>query len=405
MEDLKKAYICDGIRTPFGRYGGGLAEIRTDDLAALTLKELLKRNPQISTENIDEVILGCANQSGEDNRNVARMSLLLAGISHTVPGMTVNRLCASGLEAVAIAARQIRVGEAELILAGGVESMTRSPFVIGKSEGPFGRHQKMEDTTMGWRFINPRLKTLYGVDSMPETGENVAEQFAVSRADQDAFALRSQQRYASAYERGIFRDELFSLELAPKKGQKETRVFDRDEHPRETSLEALGKLRGVVKENGSVTAGNSSGINDGAVGLLIASSEAVKKYNLKPLARIVTAAATGVLPRIMGMGPVSAVKKILNQSGLTLKDIQLIELNEAFASQSIAVLRELGIPEDAEYVNPHGGAISLGHPLGASGARLILTAALELRRRQGRYAICTLCVGVGQGSALLLERV
>jgi len=409
MTTGKNAYICDGIRTPFGRYGGSLAPLRTDDLAALTLQQLMKRNSQIEAAAIDEVILGCANQSGEDNRNVARMALLLAGIPHSVPGITVNRLCASGLDAVIAASRQIRAGEADLILAGGVESMTRSPFVIGKSESAFGRMQKMEDTTMGWRFINPRLKELYGVDTMPQTGEHVAREFNISRADQDAFALRSQERYAVAHSQGIFKHELFSVELPPVKGQSEPRFFDKDEYPRDTSLEALAKLKGVVESHGTgpstVTAGNSSGINDGAVGLVIASEEAIKKYSLKPRARIVSAAAAGVLPKIMGMGPVPAVNKVLAQSKLKLKDIGIIELNEAFASQAVAVLRELGLPDDAEFVNPHGGAIAIGHPLGASGARLALHASLELHRRETRYALCTLCVGVGQGAALLLERV
>lgn len=401
----KKVYICDGLRTPFGKYGGSLSHVRTDDLAAIPIKKLMERHPEIDPSLIDEVILGCANQSGEDNRNVARMALLLAGLPETVPGITVNRLCASGLEAIADGARKIRLGESDLIIAGGVENMTRSPFVMGKSEMAFGRTQKLEDTTMGWRFINPLMKEKYGVDTMPQTGENVAKEFNISRADQDAFALRSQERTARAQEKGIFNEEICSVELPKVKGQAEPQFFSVDEHPRATSIPALAKLKGVVTPDGTVTAGNASGVNDGAVALLLASEEAVKKYKLKPIARILGSAAKGVQPRIMGMGPVPAVNKLLSQHKLKISDIDVIELNEAFASQSIAVLRELKLPEDGEFINANGGAIALGHPLGASGARIVLHAALELRRRGGRYAIATMCVGVGQGSAMLIERV
>lgn len=403
---VKQAYIVDGIRTPFGRYGGGLSSIRADDLAALPLKHLLQKHSHIDWGHLDEVILGCANQAGEDNRNIARMALLLAGIPHTVPGITVNRLCASGLEAVSWAGRQIRAGEADLILAGGVESMTRAPYVLGKAETPFSRHQKVEDTSMGWRFINPQLKAKYGVESMPETAEIVAQEFKIPREAQDAFAYRSQKRAEEARVRGVFQEEIIPVSLPLVKGKKELQTFSYDEQVRETTIEGLAKLKGIVHPEGTVTAGNSSGINDGAVALLIASEEALKRYSLNPLARIVKATASGVLPKIMGMGPVPAVKKLLEQNKIKLTQVDLIELNEAFAAQAIAVLRELSLPENADFINPHGGAISLGHPLGASGARLALHASLELKRRpSARYAICTLCVGVGQGAALLLERV
>lgn len=394
----KYAYICDGIRTPFGKFGGGLAKVRADDLAAIPLSHLMKHNPLIDFGSIDEVILGCANQSGEDNRNVARMALLLAGLPDSVPGITVNRLCASGLEAVAYASRNIRLGESNLVIAGGVESMTRAPYVIGKSENAFGRTQKLEDTTMGWRFINPLMKDKYGVDTMPQTGERVAKEFNISRESQDAFAYRSQQRYAKALEQGLFKNEICSVQV-------NDQILEQDEHPRSTSMEALSKLKGIVEVGGTVTAGNSSGINDGSVGMLIASEEAIKKYNLKPIARIIGSQAAGVRPNIMGIGPVPAVNKLLISHNLKISNIDVIELNEAFASQALAVLRSLSLPEDGDFINPNGGAISLGHPLGASGARITLHAALELKRRGGRYAIATMCVGVGQGSAILLERV
>lgn len=405
MSETQYAYLCDGVRTPFGRYGGGLANIRTDDLAALTIKELLSRATNVHLEKIDDVILGCANQSGEDNRNIARMATLLSGLPPSVPGMTLNRLCASGLDAIITASRNVRTKEAHLIIAGGVESMTRSPFVIGKSESAFGRGQTLEDTTMGWRFINPQLRSLYGVETMPQTAENVAKDFAISRQDQDAFALRSQERYARAYEKGYFLQEVFSVPLPLEKNQTDVNFFSKDEQPRHTSLELLAKLKGVISKEGTVTAGNSSGINDGAVAMFIASEKAIKEFNLNPLARIVSGTALGVLPRIMGIGPVPAIQKILSMASLSLSDMDVIEVNEAFAAQAVAVLRELGLPDNVEHVNPNGGAIALGHPLGASGARLALHAAKELQRRKGRYALCSLCVGVGQGSALLLERV
>ena len=392
------AYICDGIRTPFGKYGGALSHVRADDLAAIPLMELVRRNSQIDFTGLDEVLLGCANQAGEDNRNVARMALLLAGLPETVPGVTINRLCASGLEAIAMGARNIRLGEGELIIAGGVESMTRAPYVLGKSGKPFGRNQKLEDTTMGWRFINPRMKEMYGVDTMPQTGEQVAKEFKISREDQDKFSLRSQERYARAYENGIFKEEVCQVET-------EGGLFEKDEHPRSTSMEKLSKLKSIVGPGGTLTAGNSSGINDGAAALLLASESMVKRYNLKPIVRILGATSAGVTPSIMGIGPISAMNKILVQNKLKISDLDVIELNEAFASQSLAVLRSLGVPEDGDFINANGGAIALGHPLGASGARITLHAALELRRRQGRYAVATMCVGVGQGSALLMERV
>ncbi|MCS6944756.1 MAG: 3-oxoadipyl-CoA thiolase [Sutterellaceae bacterium] len=400
---MNEAFICDAVRTPFGRYGGALAQVRTDDLAALPLAALRQRNPRVDWERVDDVIYGCANQAGEDNRNVARMALLLAGLPQSVPGTTVNRLCGSSLDALATAARAIKAGEAELVVAGGVESMTRAPFVMPKAETAFARATAVYDTTIGWRFVNPKMQAQYGIDSMPETAENVAAEFGIARADQDAFALRSQQRYAAAHAAGRFRDELIPVPLPGKKG--ETVVFDKDEHPRETSLEALAKLKGVVRPDGTVTAGNASGVNDGAAAILVASEAAARRYDLVPRARIVAAAVAGVPPRIMGIGPAPATQKLLARTGLALGAIDVIELNEAFAAQALAVTRQLGLPDDAEHVNPNGGAIAIGHPLGASGARIAMTAMYELRRRGGRYALATMCIGVGQGIALLLERV
>jgi len=399
-QSTQAAYICDAIRTPFGRYGGALAAVRPDDLAVYPLKALLARNPTLDPAAIDDVILGNVNQAGEDNRNVARMSLLLAGIPQEVPGMTVNRLCASGMEAVSVAARAIAAGEASVLLAGGVESMSRAPFVISKSDGPFSRNQKFEDSTLGWRFVNPRMKDLYGVDSMGETAENVAAEWGISRADQDAFALRSQQRCAAATERGLFAEEITPVPI-PKKDP-----VTQDEHPRpDTTAEGLAKLKPVMRPDGTVTAGNASGINDGASALLIASESAAVRYVLKPRARIVGTAVAGVAPRVMGIGPVPATKKILERLGLAIGQMDVIELNEAFAAQGVAVLRGLGLPDDAPNVNPNGGAIALGHPLGASGGRLITTAIYQLERTGGRYALCTMCIGVGQGIAMVIERV
>ncbi|VUS78539.1 3-oxoadipyl-CoA thiolase [Klebsiella spallanzanii] len=400
---MNQAFICDAVRTPFGRFGGALATLRADDLAALPLKALLERNPGLNPARIDDVIYGCANQAGEDNRNVARMALLLAGLPESVPGSTVNRLCGSSLDAIGIAARAIKSGETQLMIAGGVESMSRAPFVMGKAESAFSRTMQMEDTTIGWRFINPQMKALYGVDSMPETAENVAGDFAISRVDQDAFALRSQLRTATAQEAGRFADELIAVSVPQRKG--EALLFTRDEHPRSTTAEALAKLRGVVRAEGTVTAGNASGVNDGACALLLASEQALAANDLQPLARVVGVATAGVAPRIMGFGPAPAVRKVLAQTGLTLGQMDVIELNEAFAAQALAVTRELGLPDDAPHVNPNGGAIALGHPLGASGGRLAMTAAYQLRRTGGRYALCTMCIGVGQGIALIIERV
>jgi acetyl-CoA acyltransferase len=399
-----EAFICEAVRTPIGRYGGALAAVRADDLAAIPIAALLERQPALDPAAIEEVFLGCANQAGEDNRNVARMAALLAGLPVSVPGATVNRLCGSGLDAVALAARTIRAGEAQLAIAGGVESMSRAPFVMPKADGAFSRNAEIFDTTIGWRFINPRLKERYGVDSMPETGENVAAQFNIARADQDRFALRSQQRAAAAAARGFFASELVPVKIAQRKGQ--PLVVLRDEHPRpETTLEQLAALPTPFRANGTVTAGNASGVNDGACALLIASGSAVRRWNLTPRARIVAAATAGVEPRIMGMGPVPATRKVLALARLELAQLDVIELNEAFASQALAVLRELGLPEDAAHVNPNGGAIALGHPLGASGARLATTATWQLQASGGRYALCTMCIGVGQGIALVLERV
>ncbi|MFW1844878.1 3-oxoadipyl-CoA thiolase [Acinetobacter pittii] len=401
---MKNAYIIDAIRTPFGRYAGGLAPVRADDLGAVPIKALMQRNPNVDWEQVDDVIYGCANQAGEDNRNVGRMSALLAGLPYQVPATTINRLCGSSLDAIAIAARAIKAGEANLVIAGGVESMSRAPYVMGKSDSAFGRNQKIEDTTMGWRFINPKLKELYGVDTMPQTAENVAEQFNVNRADQDQFALVSQQRTASAQAKGFFSKEIVAVEIPQRKG--DAVVIDTDEHPRaSTTLEALSKLKPVVKADGSVTAGNASGINDGAAALLIASDEAVQAYNLKPRAKIIASTAVGVEPRIMGFAPAPAIKKLLKQANLTLEQMDVIELNEAFAAQALAVTRDLGLPDDSNKVNPNGGAIALGHPLGASGARLVTTALNQLEQTGGRYALCSMCIGVGQGIALIIERV
>ncbi|MCU4328222.1 3-oxoadipyl-CoA thiolase [Acinetobacter pittii] len=400
---LKNAYIIDAIRTPFGRYAGGFAPVRTDDLGAVPIKALMQRNPNVDWEQVDDVIYGCANQAGEDNRNVGRMSALLAGLPYQVPATTINRLCGSSLDAIAIAARAIKASEANLVIAGGVESMSRAPYVMGKSDSAFGRSQKIEDTTMGWRFINPKLKELYGVDTMPQTAENVAEQFNVNRADQDQFALASQQRTASAQAKGFFSKEIVAVEIPQRKG--DAVVIDTDEQPRASTLEGLSKLKPVVKADGSVTAGNASGINDGAAALLIASDEAVQAYNLKPRAKIIASTAVGVEPRIMGFAPASAIKKLLKQANLTLEQMDVIELNEAFAAQALAVTRDLGLPDDSNKVNPNGGAIALGHPLGASGARLVTTALNQLEQTGGRYALCSMCIGVGQGIALIIERI
>lgn len=400
---MSEAFICDAVRTPIGRYAGALANVRTDDLAAIPLRALKKRNPKVDWDALDDLVMGCANQAGEDNRNVARMAALLAGFGETAPGTTVNRLCGSGMDAATIAARAIKAGEADLIIAGGVESMSRAPFVMGKAETAFSRSAEVFDTTIGWRFVNPLLKAQYGIDSMPETAENVAEEFNVSRADQDAFALRSQSRAAAAQKSGRFAAEIVPVSIPQRKG--EPVIVDTDEHPRATSMEALSSLKPFVKKDGSITAGNASGVNDGAAALIIASEAAVMKYALTPRARFVAGAVVGVPPRIMGIGPAPASKKVLAKSGLSLSDVGVIEINEAFASQSLATLRELGLPDDAEHVNPNGGAIALGHPLGMSGARLILTATEELRLRSARYALCAMCIGVGQGIASVIERV
>jgi 3-oxoadipyl-CoA thiolase len=401
---MQDAFICDAVRTPFGRYGGSLAAVRADDLAALPIAALMARNPGVDWARVDDLYFGCANQAGEDNRNVGHMAGLLAGLPVDVPGNTINRLCGSSLDAVGTGARAIKAGEANLIIAGGAESMTRAPFVMGKAESAFSRAGKIEDTTMGWRFVNPLLKAMHGVDSMPETAENVARDFNVNRADQDAFALRSQQRWARANAAGLFKNEIVHVTLHSKKG--ESRVFDTDEHPRpDTTIEGLAKLKGVVTPDGTVTAGNASGINDGAGAILIASGAAAGQYGLTPRARIVGMATVGIAPRIMGFGPAPATKKVLAMTGLTIGQMDVVELNEAFASQSLAVLRDLGLPDDAAHVNPHGGAIAVGHPLGASGARLVAAAVNELHRIGGRYALCTMCIGVGQGIALIIERV
>ena len=401
---MTDAFIVDAIRTPFGRFGGALATVRADDLAALPIAALIDRNPTVDWSKVDDVYYGCANQAGEDNRNVARMAALLAGLPPSVPGTTINRLCGSSLDAVGMAARAIRTGEAHLIIAGGVESMTRAPFVMGKADTAFSRTAKIEDTTIGWRFVNPKMKAQYGIDSMPETAENVAKQFGVSREDQDAFALRSQQRWAAANAAGVFKEEIVPVTLHGKKG--ESRVFDTDEHPRpDVSLEGLARLKGVVTPDGSVTAGNASGVNDGACALLLASSAAIEQYGLRPRARVLGMTSVGLEPRIMGFGPAPATKKLLAMTGLTIEQMDVIELNEAFASQGLAVLRDLGLRDDDPRVNPNGGAIALGHPLGASGARLVTAAVNQLHRTGGRYALCTMCIGVGQGIALIVERV
>jgi acetyl-CoA acyltransferase len=397
------AFICDAIRTPFGRYGGLLSTVRADDLAALPIAALMARNPGVDWAQVDDLFYGCANQAGEDNRNVGRMAALLAGLPQDVPANTINRLCGSGMDAIGTAARAIKAGEAHLVIAGGVESMTRAPFVMGKADSAFSRAAKIEDTTLGWRFVNPRMKAQYGIDSMPETAENVAREFNVSRADQDAFALRSQQRWAQAHAAGVFKDEIVPVTL---QGKKETRIVDTDEQPRaDSSIEALAKLKGVVSPDGSVTAGNASSLNDGACALLLASGEAAARHGLTPRARVIGMATVGLAPRIMGFGPAPAVRKLLAQTGLRLDQMDVIELNEAFAAQGLAVLRDLGVPDDAAHVNPNGGAIALGHPLGASGARLVMTAVNQLHRTGGRYALCTMCIGVGQGIALIVERV
>lgn len=402
---MKDAYICDAIRTPFGRYGGGLSPVRADDLGAVPLKALMERNPGVDWSSVDDVIYGNANQAGEDNRNVARMSSLLAGLPVSVPGTTINRLCGSGMDAVGMAARAIKAGEADLMIAGGCESMSRAPFVMGKAESAFSRTPNgLYDTTIGWRFINPKMKAEFGVDSMPETAENVAEDFNISREDQDLFAFRSQQKTAAAMEQGLFNEEIVPVVIPQRKG--DPIVVDTDEHPRaDTTLEGLAKLKAPFRAGGSVTAGNASGVNDGACALLIASAEAAKANGLTPKARVVAMATAGLEPRIMGFGPAPAAKKVLKKAGLTLEQMDVIELNEAFASQGLAVMRDLGLPDDAAHVNPNGGAIALGHPLGASGARLITTAMYQLHRTGGRYALCTMCIGVGQGIALIIERV
>jgi len=398
-----EAFICDAVRTPFGRYGGALSAIRTDDLAAIPMAELMRRNPRVDWAALDDVLYGCANQAGEDNRNVARMGLLLAGLPVDVPAATVNRLCGSGMEAVGQLARAIKAGDSHIGIAGGVESMSRAPFVMPKADSAFSRANAVFDTTIGWRFVNPKMKAKYGIDQMPETAENVAEEFKVSRQDQDAFALRSQQRALAAQANGTLAQEIVALTIPAKKG--EATVVAKDEHPRETSMEALAKLKPIVKENGTVTAGNASGVNDGACALIVASEAAAKKHGLTPRARILGMASAGVAPRIMGFGPAPASKKLLARLGLKVEQMDVVELNEAFASQALATLRDLGVRDDAPHVNPNGGAIALGHPLGASGARLVTTAVHQLHRIGGRYALCTMCIGVGQGIALAIERV
>jgi 3-oxoadipyl-CoA thiolase len=401
---MTDAFIVDAIRTPFGRFGGALASVRADDLAALPIAALIERNPGVDWSQVDDVLYGCANQAGEDNRNVARMAALLAGLPPSVPGATINRLCGSSLDAVGSAARAIRTGEANLVIAGGVESMTRAPFVMGKADSAFSRTAKIEDTTIGWRFVNPKMKAQYGIDSMPETAENVAREFGIARGDQDAFALRSQQRWAAAQAAGVFKDEIVPVTVHGRKG--ESHVFDTDEHPRpDTTLESLARLKGVVTPDGTVTAGNASGVNDGACAVLVASGAAVDQFGLTPRARIVGMTTVGLAPRIMGFGPAPATKKLLAMTGLSIGQMDVIELNEAFAAQGLAVLRDLGLPDGAAHVNPNGGAIAIGHPLGASGARLVTAAVNQLHRTGGRYALCTMCIGVGQGIALIVERV
>ncbi|MFG6581609.1 3-oxoadipyl-CoA thiolase [Sulfitobacter sp. 1A12779] len=397
-----QAFICDAQRTPIGRYGGALSSVRADDLAAVPLKALMERNPSVDWARVDDVIMGCANQAGEDNRNVARMASLLAGLPVDVPGATINRLCASGMDAVGAAARAIRAGDMDLAIAGGIESMSRAPFVMPKAETAFSRNNAVYDTTIGWRFVNPKMKAQFGVDSMPETADNVAANYDVSREDQDAFAARSQERYAAAAEKGVFAEEIAPVTIPQRKG--EDIVVDSDEHPRPgTTLEKLGKLRGINGADLTVTAGNASGVNDGAAAMLLASEAGVKDHGLAPIARVVAMSAAGVEPRVMGIGPIPAVRKVLDRAGLTIEQMDVIELNEAFASQGLATLRALGVPDDAPHVNANGGAIAIGHPLGMSGARLVMTAALQLKRTGGKYALCTMCVGVGQGVALILE--
>ena len=400
---MQEAFICDAVRTPIGRYGGALANVRTDDLAAIPIAALMQRNPGVDWSAVDDVIYGCANQAGEDNRNVARMALLLAGIPADVPGATINRLCGSSLDAIAIAARAIKSGEVELMIAGGVESMSRAPFVMAKADSAFSRVAKIEDTTIGWRFVNPLMKAKYGIDSMPETAENVATDFKVARADQDAFALRSQERAAAAIAAGRLADEIVPVTIPSKKG--DPVVVTQDEHPRATTIESLARLKGVVKPEGTVTAGNASGVNDGSCAVLLASEAAASKYKLKRRARVIASAVAGVAPRIMGFGPAPATRKLLGKTGLSIGDMSVIELNEAFAAQALAVTRDLGLADDAPNVNPNGGAIALGHPLGASGARLVTTALYQLERTGGRYALATMCIGVGQGIALVIERL
>ncbi|WAL84012.1 3-oxoadipyl-CoA thiolase [Pandoraea sp. XJJ-1] len=400
---MAEAYLCDAVRTPIGRYAGSLASVRADDLGAVPLRALVERNKDVDWGAVEEVIYGCANQAGEDNRNVARMSALLAGLPVGVPGTTVNRLCGSGMDAIGVAARAIKSGETSLMIAGGVESMSRAPFVMGKATTAFSRHAEIHDTTIGWRFVNPLMKKLYGVDSMPETAENVAEDYKISREDQDAFAMRSQQKAARAQKDGMFAHEIVAVTIPQKKG--DAIVVDKDEHPRETSLEALAKLKGVVRPDGSVTAGNASGVNDGAVAMLIANEESAKRHGLTPRARIVGIATAGVPPRVMGIGPGPASQKLLARLGMTIEQMDVIELNEAFASQGLATLRMLGVADNDPRVNPNGGAIALGHPLGASGARLVTTASYQLQRTGGRFALCTMCIGVGQGIAVVIERV
>jgi acetyl-CoA acyltransferase len=400
---MTDVFICDAVRTPIGRFGGALKDVRTDDLGAVPLRALMERNPQVDWTTVDDVIYGCANQAGEDNRNVARMSLLLAGLPQDVPGATINRLCGSGMDAIGIAARAIKSGEAQLMIAGGVESMTRAPFVMGKADSAFSRNAAIYDTTIGWRFINPLMKAQYGVDAMPETGENVADDYKISRADQDQFAVRSQAKAAAAQQNGILAQEIVPVVIPQKKGDAIT--VTQDEHPRTTSMEALAKLKPIVRPDGSITAGNASGVNDGACALLLAGADAVEKFSLKPRARILGMATAGVAPRIMGIGPAPASKKLLARLGLDIAQMDVIELNEAFASQGLAVLRELGVADDDARVNPNGGAIALGHPLGMSGARLVTTATYQLERSGGRYALCTMCIGVGQGIAMVIERM
>ena len=400
---MNDAFICDAIRTPIGRFGGALKDVRTDDLGAIPLRALMQRNPQVDWHALSEVIYGCANQAGEDNRNVARMALLLAGLPQEIGGGTVNRLCGSGMDAVGTVARAIKSGEAGMMIAGGVESMTRAPFVMGKADSAFSRNAQIFDTTIGWRFINPQMKALYGVDAMPETAENVAQDYNINRHDQDVFAVASQNKAAAAQAAGILAEEIVPVVIPQKKGDPIT--VSHDEHPRATSVEALAKLKGVVRPDGTVTAGNASGVNDGACALLIANAEMAAKHGLTPKARIVAMATAGVAPRVMGIGPAPAVQKLLQKTGLTLDQMDVIELNEAFAAQGLAVLRELGIADNDARVNPNGGAIALGHPLGMSGARLVTTAMYQLQRTEGRYALCTMCIGVGQGIALIIERV